>query len=359
MHAIYLVSLDQWGGIAQYVLDLCLHFGGEGNKVGVVARHAPQVVERFKNAQLPIETMPLRGLLDPITSVRLASRLRACDEAVVHAFTIADAVAAINARKLSDNAHIAVVLTVADAKAWRNSTAYASTLSELDGIILPSERLRRDFLTLHRPLDPERVHAVAPGLGQKRLLPTPPDLPTADLPIIMAHGRIAPSLGLATLFDALDRLRDLPWRLRIAGEGKAADVGPLKQHTRRLAIADRVDWLGYRSDIHAVVPTALIGVVPAVERESLAMAALDYLHHTVALVASNAIPQADALANGTNALLVDPAGGPCALADALRLLLTNPQRRQQLAENGRNAYVDNMSRKPFDLLGQVYNKARK
>ena len=67
----------------------------------------------------------------------------------------------------------------------------------------------------------------------------PPDNPE---PVVLYVGRLIPYKGVEYLVDALARLRDVPWRLRIVGDGPLQ--GPLEERVARAGIAGRVEFAG-------------------------------------------------------------------------------------------------------------------
>ncbi|MDE7388440.1 MAG: glycosyltransferase [Muribaculaceae bacterium] len=83
-----------------------------------------------------------------------------------------------------------------------------------------------------------------------------------SVPTLMWMGRITPDCGLSALIEALGRLPgDSDWQLRIAGIGEARTVMPLVNRTRALAIADRVKWIGYTTDVFSAMNGVNLGVV--------------------------------------------------------------------------------------------------
>ena len=359
MHIIHLVSNNTWGGGEQYVLDLARAMVAEGHRIEIVSRNVPEVVDRFTASGLaPVAKLPLRGAIDFLSAVRLSSRLRRCDEAIVHVHNFKDAIVATRARALSGNDRVRVVLTRHLVKEGRTSSIYRDLYERLDAVIFVSQLARDEFLCSNPPIAPEKLYVVHNSIVVPRSAPVPSDIPATDVPVIMHHGRISPEKGLGVLFDALARIADLPWRLRIAGEGKAADVGPLKQQTVRLGIADRVEWLGFRPDVHAIIPTAAIGVVPSTWREPFGLAVLDYMAHGVPVVTTDNGAQPEYLTSGTDALLVPPSD-PEALADALRTLLSDGNLRTRIGRAGADTFAGKLSYPNFlRRINEIYRSVR-
>lgn len=96
--------------------------------------------------------------------------------------------------------------------------------------------------------------------------PVTPPQPDAT-PILMWLGRITPECGLAELIEALGRLTDRPWQLKVVGHGQAKTVMPLVNRTRALGMAERVEWTGYADDVYAHMHGVHFGVVTRKEPE--------------------------------------------------------------------------------------------
>jgi UDP-glucose:(heptosyl)LPS alpha-1,3-glucosyltransferase len=66
--------------------------------------------------------------------------------------------------------------------------------------------------------------------------------------------------GLGPLLDGVSRLRDRQCQLVVAGKG---DVRPYQRQAARLAIAERVRWLGARADVESLYAAADVVALPA------------------------------------------------------------------------------------------------
>ncbi len=115
---------------------------------------------------------------------------------------------------------------------------------------------RKDVILLPEVADPvipaREVALAAPG----------------DELLLLWIGRITPDCGLVSLIEALGRLPERQWRLRVVGEGEAGTVMPIVKRGRSLDIASRIEWIGYVDDIYQQMQGATLGVIT--RREPLA-----------------------------------------------------------------------------------------
>lgn len=121
----------------------------------------------------------------------------------------------------------------------------------------------------------EVIHSgVAPrGLGGER-----------DRTVLVAQ-RLEPEKHTATAVRAWHAAaaRHRGWRLQIAGDG--AERGELERLTRALGVADSVDFLGFRSDVDALLARAALVLAPT-PREGLGILVLEAMAHGTPVVAA-------------------------------------------------------------------------
>jgi glycosyltransferase involved in cell wall biosynthesis len=151
--------------------------------------------------------------------------------------------------------------------------------------------------------------------------------------VLLAVGNLEPHKGHAVLFEALARLQgrglNVPWKLIIAGGRGGAEHERLIESVREEGWEDRVHIVTNRNDIPDLLALADIYVMPSLV-EGLPMALLEAMVAGKAIVASTTAGIPEAIVNGKEGLLVPP-GDAAALADAIKLLLTDADRRAVFA----------------------------
>ncbi|GAA3397183.1 glycosyltransferase family 4 protein [Streptomyces roseoviridis] len=155
------------------------------------------------------------------------------------------------------------------------------------------------------------------------------ELGAVDRPLLMAVGALEPGRGYRTLLDAARVWRDLdpPPLLVIAGEGPARAA--LQRRIEAEGLAVRL--IGRRDDVAELLAAADVAVLPS-RWEARSLLAQEALRLGVPLVATavGGVPELV----GHAAELV-PYGDAGALADAVRGLLADADRRMDLAAAGR------------------------
>lgn len=152
--------------------------------------------------------------------------------------------------------------------------------------------------------------------------------------VLLAVGTLERHKGQRVLLEALARLvgRGLgtPWKLIIAGGRGGDQHQPLLEYVQDEGLDDRVHIVTNRNDIPDLLALADIFVMPSLW-EGLPMALLEAMIARKAIVASATAGIPEAIAHGRDGLLVAP-GDVGALADALRSLVADPDKRAALGE---------------------------
>lgn len=199
-----------------------------------------------------------------------------------------------------------------------------------------------DYMAQYLDLPRELIQVVYPGINLAGFDASAP--PRKDqTPVIGYFGRIAPEKGLAALVDAFIELKKhaatASCRLRYAGW--------LGSHHKRYheAIRKKLDDAGLATEAeHVHAPSHADKVrflksidvfsVPAPYREPKGLYVLEALAAGVPVVqpAHGSFPE---LVDATGGGVLVPPDDTAALAEGLRLLITDPKLRRELGENGR------------------------
>lgn len=168
--------------------------------------------------------------------------------------------------------------------------------------------------------------------GVRRELNTP-----ADATVIIQASRLEPWKGHAFLMAALGRLGDRPgWVAWLVGGAQRPHeqtyLEGLQAQAQALGIADRVRFLGQRSDVPHLLAAADIHCQPNTHPEPFGIAFVEALYAGLPIV-STRLGGAAEIINEACGMLVPPAD-PAALAEALGTLMANPSARARLGSAG-------------------------
>lgn len=152
---------------------------------------------------------------------------------------------------------------------------------------------------------------------------------TAHRPLVLAVARLEEQKGHAYLLEAARHIPEVD--LVIAGEGSKRTE--LEAQARALGLADRVHFLGFRSDVPDLLAACDIFVLPSL-CEGLPLAILEAMAAWKPVVATAISGTDETVVHGVTGLLVPPAD-PAALAGAIQSLLADPEASRRLGLAGR------------------------
>jgi glycosyltransferase involved in cell wall biosynthesis len=148
-------------------------------------------------------------------------------------------------------------------------------------------------------------------------------------------GRIDPLKGHRVLLDALARSAGDVW-LWIVGDVAFDRYGDYRAtlETQANELGGRVKFLGWRDDLPEVLAALDIVVQPSTEPEAFGRSAAEAQAAGVPVIATRLGGLPEVVEEGVTGLLIPP-GDSDALAEAIRSLATDPERRQAMGAAGR------------------------
>lgn len=182
-----------------------------------------------------------------------------------------------------------------------------------------------------------RLHVVANALDLRRLGPPRTRRPEANF--VLAVARLVERKGLVDLVLAggLLAARGVDLRVEIVGEG------PLREGLEEMAAITQAP-VTFRGALPQVEVLELYGraavfclpcvVAPTGDRDGIPTSVMEAMALGVPVVTTAVNGLGELVANGRTGLVV-PERDPCILADALALLLADPELAERLAENAR------------------------
>lgn len=191
----------------------------------------------------------------------------------------------------------------------------------------------------------------APALVRQRLRET---IGASDATtVILIASRFETWKGHSLLFKALSQLKDqVNWECWVVGgaqrDHEKKTIESLKASAEEGQIADRIRWLGSRSDVFDIMLASDIYCQPNLAPEPFGVVFLEAMHAQLAVITSNAGGPREFL-DGECGLLIEQ-GNLMQLTDGLASLLQNPDRRRQIGKSGKQR-VDQM----FDLDHNMAN----
>jgi glycosyltransferase involved in cell wall biosynthesis len=240
-------------------------------------------------------------------------------------------------RLIRDRPHAPIVLTLHNVMSRQYADnaqglpGLMTLIREADWITGVSEDVVSDVLALD-PSVAERITIIRNGVVAPALAPTPvPEGPAH----FVAVGRLVPQKGFDRAIAAVAELapRHADVRLTIVGVGPL--LSALEDQANELGVADRIEFAGAvdHDDIPALMDDAIALVMPS-RYEGLPLVALEAAWMARPVVGTVAPGLSQAVVDGDNGLLVDPAD-PHALAAALESLVLDRHLARKLGAAAR------------------------
>jgi glycosyltransferase involved in cell wall biosynthesis len=308
-----------------------------------------ELADRVEAAGIPVVPLRIRTRCAPFHLLRLVRWLKRENAAVVHTHMHH---AALWGRLAGRLAGVPVLVTTEHGKElWKNSLRVAVDRGlsrwtqrhiavSQDGMDI---RRRRERIAADRiliipngvpiPADPVNTpgrHRIREEFGL-----------TSRTPLLGTVGRLVRAKGCEHLLGALQILRrefpDLRW-LAVGDGDQRASLAALAADMR---LSDAVIWAGMRDDVGDLLAAMDVWVMSSV-REGLPIALLEAMAFQKPIVATRVGGIPDAVRDGCEAILVEPAD-PDALARAVSEMLGEPRRAEALAAAARQRAISEYS----------------
>ena len=214
-----------------------------------------------------------------------------------------------------------------------------------DDLLVPSAIIKQQLIDL-RGLPSDKIHVIQCGLKDEPLYSDQMiylkrqalGLIPEHLVLLIAGNYEDPRKGHHLLLLALaENITNFPTlKLLIVGDGSLQRKQVLDDLVDRLGLDDYVEFLGYRTDMHALNSIADVVVVPSIQGEATPYTIKEAARAGRPVITSTAGGCAEAVEHNVSGLLV-PAGDMKALSRALTVLLKDARLRKKWASR-RNHY---------------------
>lgn len=200
------------------------------------------------------------------------------------------------------------------------------TLKAARRVVAVSDMVRRELMD--SGVAPEKLQVIFNGVDLDEFVPGPADraslgLPE-DVPVALFVGDLrSPIKNLDTLLRALVLVPAV--HLVVVGR---LEGSPFPALARRLGVADRVHFLGFRRDVARLMRAADLFVLPS-RRDSCPLVLLEAMASGLPIITTRTVGTA-ALVEGSCGIVFKNPDDRHALADTLRALAYRPDRRQRL-----------------------------
>lgn len=197
--------------------------------------------------------------------------------------------------------------------------------------VLVTSHATATLLQQHFDVAADKIRVALPGTHRQDFAPC-----RGELPRLLSVGSLIPRKGHDVLIKALARIRDLDWQARLVGSEQldAAWAAELRALSHQHDIAQRICFAGSIAELSAEYQAADLFVLPS-RFEGYGMVFAEALSHGLPVVAAHAGAVPDVVPASAGVLVAPD--DVDALAQALRTLLSEPRRYQQLRHGAQQA----------------------
>jgi glycosyltransferase involved in cell wall biosynthesis len=314
---------ERWGGGEEVTRLLGRGLRERGHEVRFLTFPGSPLAERVAAEQFPVLPLPARSQLDPRALLALTRQLQGARVDVLHLQTAREALFGSLAGRLARVPVIVITRHMATpvrpAMRWvynRACDAVVCVARAVQESLLRAGVRRERTCLIHAAIDvPHFCDAVLPREEARRRLGWAP----GQL-LVGIVGALLPGKGHATFLEAAARLREAGYggRFVIAGDGPLR--ARLEARAKALGLGSAVLFLGFRSDVAAVISAFDVFVFASAGTEAFPLALLEAMAAGRPVVTTRTGGTPEIVEEGVTGLLVPP-GDPQRMAAAVDRLL--------------------------------------
>jgi len=210
-------------------------------------------------------------------------------------------------------------------------------MSAMDGVVALSGSSLDELRALYPKIgsstvipngvDPDFAHAERGRSAVRVELDTP-----SRASVLIAVGSLGPEKRVDVLLEAFRLLRPAEANVFLWVVGQGPLRAPLETMAGELGVSLNVRFLGVRADVPTLMAAADIFVLTS-DTEGIPAVVLEAGLQRLPVVATNVGAIPDCVSDGETGFLVAP-GAPEGVADAIRVLLEDPDRARAMGDNG-------------------------
>ncbi len=187
-----------------------------------------------------------------------------------------------------------------------------------------ADRLQRRF-----SIAPPKLKVAYNGVDVSRFSISPPP---SECDGILCVASLIPEKGVDLLIRAFAALSDCSCVLKICGDGRMRME--LEALTIELGVANRVQFLGLRNDVHQLLTYSAIAVHPAIWGEAFGLTIVEAMAASRPVVGFRVGAVSELIVDGITGITLEP-GNVQELTLAMSRLIADPSLRDQLGISGR------------------------
>ena len=244
---------------------------------------------------------------------------------------------------------------VAEGSAKRLAKKWLGPRADL--ILSVCDDIRQEWIAWYG-IDGRRIRTIRNGVDAEQFAPAPPDearrklgLP-ADAFVIGTVGRLDPIKNYPAMIGATARLAQEVPSLHAIFIGSGPVEAQLREQTAALSLEGRVHFAGLRRDVHQLLPAFDLFILPSFS-EGMSNVVVEAMASGVPPICADLASHREIVTPGHDSVLLHPCD-ETTLAEAIRGLYCDPERRTSLGANARATIVERFT---LERMVRTYEEA--
>lgn len=333
----------QIGGTERQVVNIALALDSSRFDLHLACIHRRgELLQEVEALDVPRPVFPIRSLYRPGTvlqGLRLARYIRANAIQVVHSYGLYPNLLLISAAKLAG----APVVIASIRDRGDILTAAQRWLQKLvcrfaDCVLVNAESIREALIEYG--YSPGNIVVIRNGISPSKFAgpcETPAIREELGLPLsarlVVVLSRLNRMKGIEYFLSAAQMIADELPDVRFLVVGDGVIKSELEACAIQLGLGGRVVFTGFRTDVPKLLSEVALSVLPSLS-EGLSNTLLESMAAAVPVIASRVGGNSELIEHGVSGLLVAPRD-PAALANAMRIVLRNPDLAARLGQGGK------------------------
>ena len=228
-----------------------------------------------------------------------------------------------------------------------------------DHMVALAEGEKKDYVELSI-IKPERIDIIHSGVDIDRYLKTQVNIENKKISIglnpkslvVGTVGWLLPIKGPMHLLNAMIKIWPSLSEVQLVYVGKGDQEEVLKQQAMKMGVSDKVKYLGWRDDVHELMPLFDLFALPSMN-EGMGRVLVEAMAAGKAVVASNVGGIPDLVHHGQNGFLVEP-GDVNGLSAAIEKLLADENLRHAMGKKGQAMAYNFSESKMIEKIDALY-----
>ena len=228
-----------------------------------------------------------------------------------------------------------------------------------DRVVALTEGERKDYIELS-VAKPEKIVTIHSGVEIDRFKDSQVNIEKKKKSlglnlqslVVGTVGWLLPIKGPMILLKAMDRVWQKYPDVQLVYVGKGELQETLHTQALQRGLSDRVKFLGWRDDVHEIMPVFDLFVLPSLN-EGMGRVLVEAMAAGKPVVASKVGGIPDLVKDGKNGLLVEP-GDIDGLSFAIQELLSDKKIRDEMGEKGKNMAQSFSVEKMIEKINDLY-----